>query len=221
MKSWTIKSALSHGWMRTKENIWFSLAFLLIVYIVSYLLEESLIGWLVSVFTGYLMVSVFLRISRGIKVDFTTLFVDFSGTKFLQYFLLMVVVSVFVVVGLVAFLVPGIIVAIMTSLSSFILMDEKNDVAWNSKAFWHAITESKRLTSGEKWDLLVFFAVVLAMNVLGALAFGVGLLITVPVTCIALAHIYDALKRKPVEAVAAPAGNEATSHPSEPVSTTN
>ncbi len=200
MKNWTTKEALSLGWMRTKENVWFILAFMIIVYAASYLLENSPFGFLVSVFSGFLMASAYLRIARGQKVDFNNIFADLSGNKFFQYVILIIVVTFFVVLGFVLLVIPGVIVAVMTSVSTFILMDEPKDVSWKGDAFWRAVKRSRDLTRGHKWDLFGFFLVIMLLNILGALAFGIGLIITIPVTAIALAHIYDALKNKPIMA---------------------
>lgn len=167
---------------------------MLAVYALSYLAEDSALGFVVSIFTGYIMVSAFLRLSRGVVVDFKNLFADLAPGKFVQYVVMMIIVTVFMVVGFLLLILPGFIVAIMTSLAAFILMDDQKDISWSGKAFWHAIKKSKHMTHGHKWKLAGFFVVVLALNILGAMAFGLGLLITVPVTCMALAYIYDRLK---------------------------
>lgn len=221
ISKWTTKDALRTGWDKTRENIWFLLALMLISYVLSYLLMDSVVGVLVSLFTGYIGWSVFLRLSRGVKVDFQNIFDDLSGEKFFQYFLAMLVLTVFVLIGFILIIIPGIIIAIMTSLTAFIIMDEKKDIAWNGKAFWHAIKRSRELTDGEKWNLFGFFLVILAINVLGALAFGFGLLVTVPITGIAFAHIYNALKNKENVVVPEVISNTETPHSSQNTETNN
>lgn len=221
MKTWTTKEALSIGWNKTKENIWFILAFMLIIYIASYLLNESAVSFLVNVFSGYLMASAFLRISRGHKVDFHNIWDDLSGGKFVQYLILMVVATIFIVLGFLLVFIPGIIIALMLSMSTYILMDESKEISWKGDRFWRAMKKSRHMTSGHKWDLFGFFLVVMLLNLLGALAFGLGLIVTIPVTCIALAHIYDALKNKPIETHIAPEGNKEEAQPSEKTHTDN
>lgn len=221
MPRWTTKDALRTGWDKTRENIWLLLALMLISYVLSYLLMDSVVGVLVSLFTGYIGWSVFLRLSRGLKVNFQNIFDDLSGEKFFQYFLAMLVLTVFVLVGFVLVIIPGIIIAIMTSLTAFIIMDERKDIAWNGKSFWHAIKKSRELTHGEKWNLFGFFLVILAINILGALAFGFGLLVTVPITGIAFAHIYNALKNKDIVVVPDIISNTATAHSSQSTEANN
>ncbi len=50
------------------------------------------------------------------------------------------------------------------------------------------------MTVGVKWHLLGFLLIVALLNLLGAIVFLVGLLVTVPVTMIAYAHIYQKLQ---------------------------
>ena len=57
-----------------------------------------------------------------------------------------------------------------------------------------SLRESARLVRGHALPLLLFFIVVLVLNLLGVMLFLVGLLITVPVTTLAYAHVYQKLK---------------------------
>lgn len=53
---------------------------------------------------------------------------------------------------------------------------------------------STRLMQGNKWQLLGFVVVAVALNIVGALCLLVGLLVTIPITVLAYAHIYQKLK---------------------------
>lgn len=55
------------------------------------------------------------------------------------------------------------------------------------------LVRSLMLTRGAFWNLLLFVAVVLLLNIAGLLFFGVGLLITIPVSVIAMGHVYTTL----------------------------
>lgn len=57
-----------------------------------------------------------------------------------------------------------------------------------------SLRESARLVRGHTLEVFVFFIAFLALNLLGMLLFLVGLLVTVPVTMIAYAQIYQKLK---------------------------
>lgn len=59
-----------------------------------------------------------------------------------------------------------------------------------------SLRESTRLMQGSRWQMFLFFVAALVLNILGFLVFFVGLLVTVPVTVIAHAHIYQQLKAR-------------------------
>ena len=56
-----------------------------------------------------------------------------------------------------------------------------------------AMKESKRLAHGHKWALLGFVLVLALINLLGVLALGVGLLVSIPVSSLAFVHTYRVL----------------------------
>ena len=56
-----------------------------------------------------------------------------------------------------------------------------------------AIKTSGAITKGSKWDLLLFVLFVFVINLVGAVFLGVGLFITVPITSVATAFIYQKL----------------------------
>ena len=57
-----------------------------------------------------------------------------------------------------------------------------------------SLGESVRLVRGHTLEVFGFFIALLALNLLGMLLFLVGLLVTIPVTMIAYAHVYQKLK---------------------------
>ncbi len=63
------------------------------------------------------------------------------------------------------------------------------------------LRKSTRLSRGVKWPLLWFLLALVLLNIIGALLFFVGLLITVPVTLVAFAHAYLALSEHSGEEV--------------------
>lgn len=59
-----------------------------------------------------------------------------------------------------------------------------------------ALKRSFQITAGKFWDLLLFVLIMLGINILGILCLGVGLLITLPLTSLALIYIYRKLEAK-------------------------
>jgi len=58
------------------------------------------------------------------------------------------------------------------------------------------VRHSARMTRGVKQNLLSFLIVVILLNILGAALLFVGLLVTIPVTILAYAHVYLELKKR-------------------------
>jgi uncharacterized membrane protein len=96
-----------------------------------------------------------------------------------------------VAVGFVLLIVPGIIFALMFMFVTFIVIDRELGPI-------EALKESHRITHGHKWKLLGFVLVLLIINLLGALALLVGLLVSIPVSSLAFAYAYRLLAGRTV-----------------------
>ncbi|HTR18586.1 MAG TPA: hypothetical protein VMH91_01235 [Candidatus Paceibacterota bacterium] len=59
-----------------------------------------------------------------------------------------------------------------------------------------ALEESARITKSHRWGILWFLVLCLLLNVLGLVCLIVGLLVTIPVTSLALVHAYRTLEQK-------------------------
>lgn len=106
-----------------------------------------------------------------------------SGFRFVPAMLVAMVVStVFTGLGLLLVIAPGIIIALGTCLYMFFVVDGDGAI--------DALKASFSATGEQKKALFLFLLVAFLLNVAGALALGVGLLVTVPVSFLALATIY-------------------------------
>lgn len=106
---------------------------------------------------------------------------------FWQYLGASILVGLGVVLGLVLLIVPGIILALRWLFVQYLVIDRKLGVM-------DSLKESARITYGYKWKLLVLLLAVAGINILGILALIVGLLVTIPVTTLALVHAYRTLE---------------------------
>jgi len=59
-----------------------------------------------------------------------------------------------------------------------------------------AIKESVRVTKGHRWQLFILAIALILINILGAIALLVGLLVSIPVSLLAIAHAYRKLSGK-------------------------
>lgn len=91
--------------------------------------------------------------------------------------------------GLVLFVVPGLLWATRYAFATTLVVDRGLDPL-------AALRESARLTHGARLPVLGFLAAALLMNVLGAAAFGVGLVLTVPISTLAHAELLRQLQAR-------------------------
>ncbi|OQA92062.1 MAG: hypothetical protein BWY26_00527 [Elusimicrobia bacterium ADurb.Bin231] len=91
-----------------------------------------------------------------------------------------------ILLGLVLFIVPGIILYLKFQFYNYLIIDKKMSLVQSFK-------ESAKITSGAKWDLLLFALSAFVVNMLGMACFFVGLLVTIPATTIAGVYIYKTL----------------------------
>jgi len=88
--------------------------------------------------------------------------------------------------GILFLYIAGVIFALMFIFAPFLVIDrEVGPIA--------ALKESYRITSGHRWDLLGFLLMLTLINLLGLLALFVGVLVSAPVSLLALTHAYRVL----------------------------
>jgi uncharacterized membrane protein len=117
--------------------------------------------------------------------------------RFWSYLLASVLVGLVVAVGLVLLVVPGVIWGLRFGFAGFAVMERGLDPL-------EAMRESRRLTDGVKGQVLVFALALLGVNLLGALALGVGLLVTIPTSFLAAAEVYQRLRSRAGQRVGPP-----------------
>ncbi|MFM2414903.1 MAG: hypothetical protein RI911_596 [Candidatus Parcubacteria bacterium] len=130
---------------------------------------------------GLGLLFVYLRVHDGEHTEPLDIFDPLP--LFWGYAGVMVLYIIAVGVGLVALVVPGIIIAAGWALAQYIVIEtDKNPI--------DALKESWKLTNGHKRTIILFGAITFIINFIGFLLFGLGLLVTLPVTGVAYAHMY-------------------------------
>ena len=107
---------------------------------------------------------------------------------FLAYLAVKIITAVAVLIGLVFLIIPGIILALMFIFATYLVVD-------TGKGPIEALKESARITKGHKWALFALMLALIGLNIIGMLALGVGLLISVPVSLLSIAHAYRVLAK--------------------------
>ena len=89
--------------------------------------------------------------------------------------------------GFLLLIIPGIIWGLMFMFYRYSLVDKNMSV-------FDSLSRSREMTRGVKWQLMGLFILLYFINVLGAMLFGLGLLVTIPLSWLATAHAYRQLE---------------------------
>jgi uncharacterized membrane protein len=157
-----------------------------------YKLHEMVVISLVSIVDNLFTVGLLyaaLRIVRREPAPFMTLFSAFR--KFVPLVVVQVIVHALVGFGVIFFIIPGIFIALAFAQWPFLIMDRNADIIGSLEGSW-------RMMSGYKAEFLLLWLVLIAINILGVIPLGVGLIFTVPLTYAVQAAFYDrALRENP------------------------
>ncbi|MFA5841366.1 MAG: hypothetical protein WC835_00150 [Candidatus Paceibacterota bacterium] len=184
-KKFTIWEAIDFGWKSAEKNLWFLVGLFLLVFMLS-----SGTGWfpgssfVISILGGISILTAVLDIYAGKKAAVENLFSKYN--LILQYLVTSVLYLAMVFVGLVLFIIPGIYVMLRFQFYKFLIVDKEMEPI-------EALRGSAQMTRGHVWQLFGLLCISVALNILGLLALGVGLLVTVPVTLLAYTFVYKKL----------------------------
>lgn len=148
-----------------------------------------LVGWIFNavISAGYL--ACLLRVRQKQNFDFADFFWAFGNmNRFLNVILAGVIVLMAIVMGTVFLIIPGLFLWIMLSLTNFILVNGDKDAVTSVKESWV-------LVSGNWWSVFGLMIFLGGLNILGAMCFFVGLLVTWPITYLILQEKMEDLIR--------------------------
>ena len=149
----------------------------------------SFIFWcfylIVSVIISMGVLNIYLRLAQGKPTGFHDLLSPIP--RFFPYLFGHLFYALIVIAGLILLVFPAFIWALQFFLFSYAVIDQE-------KGPIEALKTSSRITYGYKWRLLGFCILAYFLNILGFIAFGVGVFVTWPVAGLAAARIYVQLK---------------------------
>ena len=115
----------------------------------------------------------------------------FVFDNFGMVFLAALIVSALTFVGLLACYVGALVVAFFTAFYMFFVVDKKPGA-------WTAIVDSFNLVKDNIGTVFLLLLVVLLLNIVGAILCLVGLIVSIPVSYLALTYGYRMLQGAPV-----------------------
>lgn len=150
-------------------------------------LVVSLIGCIVITIVGIGVTRIYFKVARHESAHFRS--VLHGEDRFIPYILAVLISSAAIVLGLILFVLPGIFIALRLSMVKLYVVDRNVGPLEAITLSWHA-------TRGQAWQLFGLLLVAILVNLLGALAFGVGLLVTIPLTILAFIDVYEKLSHR-------------------------
>jgi hypothetical protein len=140
--------------------------------------------WALKIIIAMGMLKIWLKYADGIKGEFRDLFS--CAPLFFKYLFGSILYNLIVFSGLVLLVIPGLFFFIKFKFYDYFIVDQGlGPIA--------ALQRSYQATAGNEWELFFFMLLLLGINMLGCLACGIGLLVTLPASMIAMAFVYRKL----------------------------
>ena len=179
-----IVGLLEEGWRLYKKN-WKGYSVVSILFMLIFIgasLVNDFIGFL---FMGPVTAGFFLYTGETIAGKSPGPFRVFEGFRwFLPSALANLVISVFVIMGLWVLFIPGLVLGGWYLLTYLFIVDRGMN-------FWPAMESSRNIAFRDMLGMTLFYVAIGFINVLGVIFFGVGILVTFPVTTIATYLAYE------------------------------
>jgi hypothetical protein len=200
----SIGDAIGYGWAAYWKNVGPMLVIVLIIAAVHIAFGvvgdevDSLVGrillqlaaWLIGLFLALGLFRVALEITSGVQPEIGDLF---KSEGYAPYFVASILFGIGFFVGLLLFVIPGIIFAVVFGFYGFVAAERGNTVL-----ALETLQRAAEISRGHRWQLFGLAIVLFLINVLGALLFVIGLLFTAGITIIAWAYTYRRLSGETV-----------------------
>lgn len=224
---WEISDVLRRSWDITKDNLGLSIGGTLVymgILTVGYLIWYGALMGVIFGMRGdettmlvslglmstvglliYLLVSSYLtvgylrmmfKLARSEAAGFGDLFSGGSGT--MATFLCMVIMLVVLDIGFLLFIVPGLLLAVMWFFAYFLIADKRVGAIASLKESWGMV-------KGRFMDVLVWILVFSGLQILGQMAMGIGVVVSMPLGVIATIIVYDTILGGPAASAGAAA----------------
>jgi uncharacterized membrane protein len=201
MNNFSVGASLHYGWETFKKRVWFFVGAFLLLGVIEWLLgalgqasqNDKPLYALVYLATIVLSVLIDMGVNAFLLKTYDNLETVsindlWHPQPFWQFLGVALLSGLAIVVGLILLVIPGIIVILMFMFAKLLVIDRNLGPI-------EAMKESVRITKGHLWELLALYIVLFILNVIGAILLFVGLLVSIPVSALALVYAYRTLAR--------------------------
>jgi uncharacterized membrane protein len=164
------------GWRMVKADIGIYVGLALVTVVLNSIVPFIIQGPLTA---GLFIVCIKRTLNR--PAEFPDLFKGFN--YFIPTLVASLVVGLFVCVGTLFCIIPGLVVAAMYKFTYLFIVDKRMD-------FWPAMEASRAVVKNDYFGFTMFLLALIGINVLGLLCCVVGLLVTIPLSVAAITVAY-------------------------------
>ena len=181
-----MRAAIARGWELFREHVGEFLGFTIILFLVSAISSlfsnagSLIVSAIFSPLSAGFLIATF-RIISGREFHFNDLFSGFN--HFLPLLLAGLATGFIVGAGFLLLILPGIYLMVSYMFASALVVDYGME-------FWQAMETSRKIVGKHWFRLFGFMLLLILINLLGLLALGIGLLVSIPVTSCAVAVAY-------------------------------
>ena len=209
MNTFSIEAALRFGWETFKKRPAFFIGVTVIIIVVSWFVgfviemiggKDNFVGGIINLLVTTLVdLGVVATMLKVYDAPESATFADLWPPQgSLPYLGATILTAIIVVAGLILLIVPGIIAAMMLLFVKFIVVDRGMGPI-------EALKESARITKGHRMTLFLFVLAIAVINIIGAILLLVPLLVTIPVSTLAMVYAYRTFGHKASEVAPAAA----------------
>jgi uncharacterized membrane protein len=196
----SIKDSLKKGWSYTKTNLLFLASATFIYLVLSIILDKASKGpnsffiFIASTILSILFSIGMYRIGLKIEENKEPEFEYFKATP--QVFLAVlwsgIISGLFVFLGLLLLIIPGVIIAIRLSMTSYVLLDK-------NLGGWQAVKESWKITKGYSMKIFLVMLSFIGIFIVSIIPLGLGLFVSIPFVYITGAIVYKAITQSKLD----------------------
>ncbi len=174
-----IEYYLTRGWQLLRKRTDYFVLYTLVFFIGCSIPFGNILVWQ-PLAAGFLLASYYL--TTGKELVFEDFFDGLKHFAGLILFTLMSAILIFL--GFLALILPGVYLSVGYIFTPFYII-------FGRMEFWDAMETSRKLVHREWLSIFAFLIVLFIVNLIGFLALGIGLLITVPLSYCALYAAFD------------------------------
>lgn len=194
---------LKESWTKLKPNFWVITNAILLVALIFFatnlfgqytegrgpvmIFASFAITVIAESFMMFALMKFFLKIYYDKEATVVGMFKETKG--FYKFFILYIALNLATIAGVILLIFPAIYIILTYSFATYIFLDQNLDI--NA-----SIKESEIITKGYKLELFKFWFWMVILNIFGGAIFMVGLVLTLPLTFLAIIEVYKKLSVK-------------------------